>query len=328
MIMFLIIKKGKLMKKIIYILILIFSISSSPKAQAGEHIGDKLLIGALTLAIGSLVSIQIKANFQKYKEEFPNATLKDFLEKNPEKASVIEDQLRYLMSNTKNEKSYIRYQKLADKIGMSDIPPFMPEDTINYKPDGLSTHIENVPENLENPVNKIHFPYILENPETKERIDTRLEFPMETPKNWEEYILLKKSDSQILGENMIKAGQVKPSHSANHHIIPKTMKDAQSARDILEKYGDIKVNDAENGVFLPQKGLDGKGNVSAAIGLIHSGVHPKVYAIWVNKEILSVPVDLNNKEQSRINLINKLNEIKNKLIDAQKNGKTWHNIMN
>lgn len=313
------------MKKIIYILILIFSISSSPKAQAGEHIGDKLLIGALTLAIGSLVSIQIKANFQKYKEEFPNATLKDFLEKNPEQASAIEDQLRYLMSNTKNEKSYIRYQKLADKIGMSDIPPFMPEDTINYKPNGLSTHIENVPGNLENPVNKIHFPYILENPETKERIDTRLEFPMETPKNWDEYILLKEYHSKILGKNLIEAGFIKPNHSVAHHIVPATIKRAKPARDTLKDYG-IDFNSAENGIWLPQPGTDKNGKPSEAFGIIHSGVHPNVYSDWINQEIQSVQVDPNEKEQSKENLILKLNEIKEKLINAPNLSKDWYTL--
>lgn len=312
------------MKKFIYILILIFSFSSLPKANSSilpSNKGDKILIGALVFAAGSAGYIIAKEYFKERKNDI-GLTFAKFLSNHLEIERPLTDELRYLMSNTKNEKHYIIYQKLADIAGMSDVPPFMPENSSKYNPEGIEGHNGNIDNKLENPISYIHFPYILENPKTGERIDTRLEFPMETPKDWDEYILLRDDNSKKLASSLKKAGFSRPDYSVAHHIVPATMKNAKRARDILSNYG-IDFNSAENGVWLPQAGKE-----SGAIGLIYSGVHPKIYAEWVNDEILSVPVSENDKFQSKQNLVDKLNEIRKKLIDAPKNDKNWYNINN
>lgn len=311
------------MKKLIYILIMIFSLNSV--AHSKTDTGDKILLGALGLAVGTGIMLMMKSEFKEYKTNNPLGTLKDFLEKNQKWKTQVEDEIRYRMSKTKNEGHYINYQKLADKIGMSDVPPFQPENTSGFVSDGFKEHTDRYGNKLENPINNIHYPWILENPQTKEKVDTRLEFPLESPEDWKQYLILE-SNSQKLAKNLENAGQAKPNHSAAHHIIPATMKKASDAINRMDFY-DIKVNDAENGVWLPQKGLDNKGNPSGAIGIVHSGVHPNVYAEWVNREIMNVKVDPNNKPQSKRNLEVKLNEIKQKLINASSNGKTWYDIM-
>ena len=104
------------------------------------------------------------------------------------------------------------------------------------------------------------------------------------------------------------------------------MKESKKAIKILDDYG-IKVNDAENGVWLPQKDLDKNGNPSSAIGLIHSGKHPKTYAEEVNTLIVQTKVDPQNIPQSKINLEKTLDGIRQKLINAQLNGKTWYDVL-
>lgn len=311
------------MKKLIYILIMIFSLNSV--AHAKVDTGDKILLGALTLAVGAGMVLIIKSEFKEYKTKNPLGTVKDFLEENQKWKTQVEDEIRYRMSKTKNEGHYINYQKLADKIGMSDVPPFQPEDTSGFVSDGFKQHVDEYGNKLENPINNVYYPWILENPQTKEKVDTRLEFPLESPKNWEEYLLLK-SNSQELAKNLENAGQAKPNHSAAHHIVPATMKKASDAVKILKDYG-ININDAENGVWLPQKDLDKNGNPSGATGVVHSGKHPDIYAELIRDLIVSTPVNPNNKAQSRINLETTLNDIKKKLIDAPKNGKTWYDVL-
>lgn len=311
------------MKKLIYILIMIFSLNSV--AHSKTDTGDKILLGALGLAVGTGIMLMMKSEFKEYKTNNPLGTLKDFLEQNQKWKTQVEDEIRYRMSETKNEGHYINYQKLADKIGMSDVPPFQPEDTRGFVSDGFKEHTDAYGNKLENPINNIYYPWILENPQTKEKVDTRLEFPLESPEDWKQYLILE-SNSQKLAKNLENAGQAKPNHSAAHHIIPATMKGSKNAIKILDYYG-IKVNDAENGVWLPQKGLDNKGNPSGAIGLIHSGKHPNIYADKVDLLISRTKVDPNNKIQSKANLEKTLDDIRKKLIDAQKNGKTWYDVL-
>lgn len=84
---------------------------------------------------------------------------------------------------------------------------------------------------------------------------------METPKDWDEYVLLRDDNSKKLASSLKKAGFSRPDYSVAHHIVPATMKNAKRARDILSNYG-IDFNSAENGVWLPQAGKE-----SGAIGL-------------------------------------------------------------
>jgi hypothetical protein len=315
------------MKKFIYILILIFSFSSLPKANSSilpSNKGDKILIGALVFAAGSAGYIIAKEYFKERKNDI-GLTFAKFLSNHLEIERPLTDELRYLMSNTKNEKHYIIYQKLADIAGMSDVPPFMPENSSKYNPEGIEGHNGNIDNKLENPISYINFPYILENPKTGERIDTRLEFPMETPKDWDEYILLRDDNSNILGKNMENAGMIRPNHTARHHIIPVTMKDAKPAVDRMKDFG-IGANAAENGIYLPQAGVDSSGNPSSAVGLIHSGVHPRIYAQAVNKRIMDLNINTNDIPGGKQKIINELNTMRQELIDAPKNGKTWYDV--
>ena len=55
-----------------------------------------------------------------------------------------------------------------------------------------------------------------------------------------------------LSKNMVADGTPRPANTAAHHIVGDTSKGAQPARDILKKHG-IDVDDARNGVFLPNR---------------------------------------------------------------------------
>lgn len=319
------------MKKFIYILILIFSFTSLPKANANYWSRTDKFIGvALLAAVGSTGLIVLNELMQKktnnFTKKFSPKEIYKFILENQFARSFLEDELRYRMSSEKNERKYIFMQKAADFFNVSDVPPFMPENSSKYNPGGMEGHNGNIDNKLVNPINEIYFPYILENPETGEKIDTRLEFPMETPKDWEDYLLLKQ-DSQILGKNMEKAGIERPYRTAGHHVIPVSMPEAADARKIIWEYGKIGVNDAENGIFLPQKGTDKNGISSPAVGLIHSGVHPRAYAIAVNRRIMSIELDVNDIPGSRQKIIEELNSIKKELVDAPKNGKTWYDVI-
>ena len=313
------------MKKVIYILILVFSFTSLPKANAFTWDStDKMIINSLKFALTAAVFIEVNAHWQNYKKKYPKVNFKEFLQKETPVKSLLADDFRFQMGKVKDEKLYKIYNKIAETLHIPDIPPFMPEDSSKYKPGGMEGHNGNIDNKLENPIRDVHYPYILENPETGEKVDTRLEFPMETPKTWEDYLLLKK-DSQILGKNMQDAGIVKPAHSAGHHIIPITMKASKPAVDTIKFFG-VEPNDAENGVYLPQAGVDSKGNPSPAVGLIHSGVHPRVYAEAVNNRIIGLDLDKNDIPSGKQKIINELNKMRQELIDAPKNGKTWYDV--
>lgn len=69
-------------------------------------------------------------------------------------------------------------------------------------------------------------------------------------------------NARILERNMERAtGQAKPAGYETHHIVPSgnNYKSARKARQILEKFG-IDVNDAGNGVFLPDSVHNGLAN--------------------------------------------------------------------
>jgi len=76
------------------------------------------------------------------------------------------------------------------------------------------------------------------------------------------------SDAEMLAAELTKAkGPRPPGHEA-HHIIPKGMKEADEAREILREAG-IGINDVENGIWLPKD--SSVPNVSTVE--IHSKVH-------------------------------------------------------
>jgi RHS repeat-associated protein len=87
--------------------------------------------------------------------------------------------------------------------------------------------------------------------------------------------------SKAFSSNMTKAGITRPQNSAAHHIIGDTSKQAAPARAILAKH-DIHVDDAVNGVYLPNRN-----NLDLGLpGILHNGKHPNSYFQGVNRLII------------------------------------------
>ncbi|MEE4716347.1 RHS repeat-associated core domain-containing protein [Pseudomonas alliivorans] len=88
--------------------------------------------------------------------------------------------------------------------------------------------------------------------------------------------------SRALSSNMTKAGTPRPANSAAHHIVGDTSMLADPARKVLAKH-DIDVDDAVNGVFLPNRN-----NIDPALpGILHNGRHPNSYFESVNELIIN-----------------------------------------
>ncbi|HHZ7357001.1 TPA: RHS repeat-associated core domain-containing protein, partial [Proteus mirabilis] len=119
-----------------------------------------------------------------------------------------------------------------------------------------------------------------------------------------------------LSKNMVADGTPRPANTAAHHIVGDTSKGAQPARDILKKHG-IDVDDARNGVFLPNRN-----NVDEALsGIKHNGRHPNDYIEAVNERIIRA-----DKEGGKQGVIDTLSEIREILSSASRNAK-WKTIL-
>jgi hypothetical protein len=81
---------------------------------------------------------------------------------------------------------------------------------------------------------------------------------------------LRKPASQILAENLEKAGLKRPSNHAAHHIVAAADPKAEPARRILERFG-IDINSAENGLWLKKA--------------VHNRVHTNKYYDEVNRRL-------------------------------------------
>lgn len=135
----------------------------------------------------------------------------------------------------------------------------------------------------------------------------------EQPKAEDSYL----QSSAQLTRSMEKAGMKKPENTAAHHIIPEKDIEAQDARDILAQEDvDIDINGAENGVYLPTPKNDG-----SVSGIIHSGRHPKNYAIKVNKRIEDA-YELGGKKEVQ----EELKRIKSELKQANSND-PWNGVI-
>ena len=75
---------------------------------------------------------------------------------------------------------------------------------------------------------------------------------------------------------MIKVGIYRPALTAAHHIVAANSLQVADvlARAILKKYG-IRINDGDNGVFLPQNRLAAR--ISSSSAAVHSTLHTKKY---------------------------------------------------
>ncbi|MEM5720291.1 AHH domain-containing protein, partial [Proteus mirabilis] len=95
-----------------------------------------------------------------------------------------------------------------------------------------------------------------------------------------------------------------------------TSKGAQPARDILKKHG-IDVDDARNGVFLPNRN-----NVDEALsGIKHNGRYPSDYIDAVNTRIIDAD-KLNGKQ----GVLDELSKIRDILSSANRDA-SWYTIL-
>lgn len=76
----------------------------------------------------------------------------------------------------------------------------------------------------------------------------------DTLTNWLTFI----GSSRTLGKNLEKAGNPRPVDHAQHHIVAENDLRAERARQILDNFG-VKIDDIENGVWLPHRPAAGKG---------------------------------------------------------------------
>lgn len=314
------------MKKITYFLFFILTLSISSTSYVKANTTDKVLIDAGAIAVvagGAIFLSTTLPKVIKYYSNHPNE-FEGYLQSTNKNKENIENEIKKKLLKSKSEDEYLKYKKLADTIGMSDIPPYEKHDPLSkLKTLHLPQFIENAKDKiLEHPITETDEPYLITSP-YGEKIDTRLEFPIEQPKSWNEYVLLKQNSVE-LAKNMINANNPRPTRSVAHHVIPATMKDSSPAIAKMKSYG-IDMNDAENGIWLPQPN---KANApSGAVGLIHSGVHPKVYAQAVNRRILLTQVDPKDPITSKANIVKELDKIKSELYNAPQNGQNWYNVI-
>ncbi|HBC6355202.1 TPA: AHH domain-containing protein, partial [Proteus mirabilis] len=119
-----------------------------------------------------------------------------------------------------------------------------------------------------------------------------------------------------LSKNMVADGTPRPANTAAHHIVGDTSKGAQPARDILKKHG-IDVDDARNGVFLPNRN-----NVDEALsGIKHNGRHPDKYIDAVNRRIIKAD-DVGGK-QGVLDELSKINDI----LSSARRDASWYTIL-
>lgn len=279
------------MKKITYLLLLIFSLASTNisygnaiSANFSESSDSNLMGKALTVATVAAVATggyliyqgTITGALNHYVDE-PEG-FDSYVLSNLNRSGEIEEQVYKRMAKANSEEKYLKYKRLADMAGFKNIPPYEKHDGLLDRMKGIK-----LPEKVVNIKDKI-MPhpktdmesYIITSP-LGEKIDTRLEFPIEQPATWQDYVILKKA-SEELAENMEKDGKgTKPAGYAAHHIVP--FKEdrpfaspyAGKAREILddEKIG---LNDSVNGVYLPHSS-----NVKNNTEAYHREIHTREY---------------------------------------------------
>jgi hypothetical protein len=86
------------------------------------------------------------------------------------------------------------------------------------------------------------------------------------------------SAADVLAANLRRELGSRPPGHAAHHVVPKGMAGAQEARDILAR-ADIDVNDAANGMWLPEDYTV----VNELTGEIHSTIHTGRYVRWLTE---------------------------------------------
>ncbi|MDT1068529.1 AHH domain-containing protein [Providencia stuartii] len=99
-------------------------------------------------------------------------------------------------------------------------------------------------------------------------------------------------------------------------MVGDASKGAQPARDILKKHG-IDVDDARNGVFLPNKN-----NIDETLsGIKHNGRHPNQYLAAVNTRIIDA--DRMGGKQGVLDELSNIREI----LSSASRATSWYNIL-
>jgi hypothetical protein len=306
--------RGYMQKKFKIILSSIILSISISNANAGllDFAKEHPLLSAVGIAGGSLYFQTAMHKARDLSYHLPN--VESYFQKNPQDFNQIAKYVLNALAHPANKSDYDRYKRLAEVMELDNIPPYN-QPNVNSPNVLVNQPQEQNPNNiLENPVQQQPFSNIIITPQG-EQIDTSTEFPIEPPKTWEEYLLLKQN-SQELADNMEQAGMgTKPQGYATHHLVPATDKAAQDARNILTGYG-IDINDAVNGVYLPTPK-----DITATQGIEHNGRHPKYYAQTVNDLIKSA-----DKRGGQQAVLNELNDIKDKLQKAKRDT-DWRNVL-
>ena len=112
------------------------------------------------------------------------------------------------------------------------------------------------------------------------------------------------ASSAKLAKNMINSGISRPAQTAAHHIVAGTSKFANEARAILNKFG-VGINDAVNGVFLPQN-LQSSNPTDATV---HSTLHTAEYYKMVT--------DMLSTCSSKQEVVDTLNNIAKMLLNGE-----------
>jgi hypothetical protein len=84
------------------------------------------------------------------------------------------------------------------------------------------------------------------------------------------------TDAEQLAANLTKEIGARPLGHEAHHIVPKRMEEAETARRIL-KWAGIDINDARNGIWLPKD--------SSTVNEFSSDIHSKVHTARVIRVI-------------------------------------------
>lgn len=307
---------------------IILSLSFST-AQAGilEFVNKNPLLTAVGVAGGALYAQSAMHKARDLSYHLPK--VEPYFKVNPQDFNPVAKYVLWALSNPANKKNYDRYKRLAEVMGLDNIPPYNPP-RVNNPSILTNPQQEQIPEDnvLENPIQEPQFSNIIYTPKG-DKIDTSTEFPNEIPKNWQEYLLLKQ-DSTELGKKIVAAEQqndpsyVKPDNVAAHHIVSTTSPDAQQARAILDKYlknttpvGEKTYNNEINGVLLPNIN-----NADPSVpGILHNGRHPKDYNVEVNRLIVEA-----DQRGGLIEVQKTLNDIKQELLNANRTDK-WKNVL-
>ncbi|MDR0573556.1 MAG: AHH domain-containing protein, partial [Tannerella sp.] len=102
------------------------------------------------------------------------------------------------------------------------------------------------------------------------------------------------ADSKVLGDNLDAVGKVRPDNSAAHHIVAGKHAGADEARRLLKEEG-IDINEAANGVFLPQ---NSKYVIDEASP--HANIHTTEYFQNINNRLQDTPIGKRRKELQKI----------------------------